>query len=276
LKEPGPILVVDLFPETLDALIELLSGLSNDEWEKLTAAGSWTVKQVAQHLLGGDIGVLSRKRDLYMYSGSPIIGWDELVALINELNAVWVKAANRLSPRLLCDLLRFAGDQVSEYYRTLDQSSMGDPVDWAGGGAAPVWLDLAREYTERWHHQQQIREAVGKPGLKEPKYMAPVLDAFVRALPHTYRNVEAEEGTLVKLTITGESGGAWFIQRENGRWGLYIDVEREPAAEVAIDEETAWRLFTKGVKRDDAQKKSSIRGDRSLGVKALEMISIIG
>lgn len=276
MKHPAPIIVADLFPETLDALIELLTGLSEDEWEKPTAAGSWTVKEIAQHLLGGDMGVLSRKRDRYLFSGSPIKDWDELVALINELNAVWVKATSRLSPRLLCDLLRLTGDQISEYYQSLDPFSMGDPVDWAGAGPAPVWLDLAREYTERWHHQQQIRDAVGKPGHKEPRYMRPVIDAFVRALPRTYRNVEAEDAALVKLTITGQSGGSWFILREGGQWNLYLDVEREPVAEVAIDEDTAWRLFTKGVKRDEARKKASIRGDQSLGAKALEMISIIG
>ncbi len=29
---------------------------------------------------------------------------------------------------------------------------------------APVWLDLAREHTEGRTHQQQIRDAVGRPG----------------------------------------------------------------------------------------------------------------
>jgi uncharacterized protein (TIGR03083 family) len=276
LKRPDPILVVDLFPETLDALIDLLSGLSSDEWERPTSAGSWSVKDVAQHLLGGEINILSRKRDLHLFSGSPIKEWKELVALINELNATWTKATARLSPRVLCDLLRFTGEQVCEYFETLDPFSMGDPVDWAGPGPAPVWLDLAREYTERWHHQQQIRDAVGKPGLTEPKYMAPVLDAFVRALPHTYRGVDAQEGTLVALTVAGGSGGRWFILREGERWDLYIDVDREPVAEVILDEDTAWRLFTRGVKRDEALARAEIRGDRRLGLKSLEMISIIG
>ncbi|HSE98578.1 MAG TPA: maleylpyruvate isomerase family mycothiol-dependent enzyme [Blastocatellia bacterium] len=276
MKRPGPILVVDLFPETLDSLVKLMAGLSSEEWERPTAAGSWTVKDVASHLLGGEIGLLSRKRDRHLYSGSPIIDWDRLVVLINELNAVWVKASSRISPRLLCDLMRYTGEQTSEYFKSLDQFAMGDPVDWTGPGPAPVWLDLAREYTERWHHQQQIRDAVGKPGLKEPRYMAPVIDAFVRALPHTYRDVSAEEGTLVGLMITGASGGRWLILREGPEWNLYVDAGREPDAEVVIDEETAWRLFTKGVKPDEARAKASISGNQSLGLKALDMISIIG
>src|ERR1700754_3375876 len=161
MKEPEAIQVVHLFSETLDALLDLLADLSPADWQKPTVCAGWTVKDIAQHLLGGDIGILARKRDGFAFSGSPIIDWRELVVLINELNDSWVKATRRLSPRVLCDFLRFVGEQTNAYFATLDPEAFGDPVDWAGPEPAPVWLDLAREYTERWHHQQQIRDAVG-------------------------------------------------------------------------------------------------------------------
>jgi hypothetical protein len=138
-----------------------------------------------------------------------------------------------------------------------------------------VWLDLAREYTERWHHQQQIRDAVGKPGLKQPEYFAPVLDAFVRALPRTYREVHAGEGTLMALTISGESGGRWFVLKERDEWSLYRLIERTPTAEIVIDEDLAWRLFTKGVTRDEARAAATISGDARLALKALDTVSVL-
>ena len=52
-----------LFPETLDALVDLLTDLSPDDWQKPTVCAGWTVKDIAAHLLGGEIGILSRKRD---------------------------------------------------------------------------------------------------------------------------------------------------------------------------------------------------------------------
>jgi hypothetical protein len=226
--------------------------------------------------LGGEIGILSRKRDRFLYAGSPIKNWDELVSLINDLNDTWVKATRRLSPRVLCDLMKLTGEQTCDYFKSLDPYAMGDPVDWAGPDPAPVWLDLAREYTERWHHQQQIRDAVEKPGLKEPKFFAPVIDAFVRALPHTYRNVDARVGTIIALTISGDSGGKWFLLKEDSAWRLYMDVTSQVDAEVVIDQGIAWRLFSKGVNQVDALARSTIVGDRSLGAKALEMVSIIG
>src|SRR3981081_4433834 len=99
MKPPEPIIVADLFPPVLDSLLELLSGLSADDWNKPTACARWSVKDIASHVLGGEIGILSRKRDRYAYPGNASISWDELVTLINRLNDAWVKAASRMSPR---------------------------------------------------------------------------------------------------------------------------------------------------------------------------------
>jgi len=275
MKPPEPIIVSHLFPEVHASLLDLLCDLSAEDWNRPTVCARWSVKDIAAHLLGGQLGVLSRKRDRYAYSGSPIKDWYELVALINNLNDAWVTAASRLSPSVLCDLLKVSGGQVCLYFDSLDPYAIGDPVNWAGPEPAPVWLDLAREYTEWWHHQQQIRDAVGKPGLKEPRFFAPALDAFVRALPHTYRGIDAKEGTLVALTISGDSGGRWLLRRETGAWTLYVDGAQEAESETIIDQDAAWRLFCKGPNKGEDIASAVLIGDRVLASKALEMISVI-
>lgn len=278
MKKPQPILVADLFPELLDGLVDLLSSLSAEDWNRRTVCPQWSVKDIASHLLGGECGILSRKRDAYLPSGKEIASWEELVTFINGLNAVWVQATQRLSPRLMCDLFKFTGPQVCSYFASLDPHSMGGPVDWAGSGPAPVWLDLAREYTERWHHQQQIRDAVSRPGLKEPRLFAPVLDAFVRALPHTFRKTDAHEGTQVGLTISGDAGGRWILRREDDVWNLYVaepDDRSAIDADTIIDQDVAWRLFSRGVGIDEARAAASLSGNLALAAKTLEMISVI-
>jgi len=275
MKQPQPIIVTPLFPEILEALLNLLSNLSAEEWDKPTACSGWSVKDVALHLLGGDVGILSRKRDGYLVAGDPIESWEDLVNLINHLNDLWVKATRRISPHLACDLLALTGTQVCDYFNSLDPYAMGEPVDWAGPEPAPVWLDLAREYTERWHHQQHIRDAVGKPGLKQPRFFAPILDAFTRALPHTFREVEAATDTLVAVEISGDAGDKWFLLREEGSWHLYLNVNQKPHAEVIIEQDIAWQLFTKGISREDALTQITINGDGQLGLKVIDMVSII-
>jgi uncharacterized protein (TIGR03083 family) len=271
---PKPVLVAGLLPEILDELIELLSGLSSDDWGKATVCAGWSVKDVALHLLGGEIGNLSRRRDGHDL-GAEINNWDELVVFINDWNQNWVEIARRVSPRLLMDLMQFVGSQMCQYFASLDPYAMGGAVSWAGDDPAPVWLDVAREYTERWHHQQHIRDAVGKPGLNGPRYLMPVLATFVRALPRALQPAHAAEGASLTLAVVGESGGEWTALREDGVWRLYEGALAHPTARVTISEDLAWRLFTRGVSLEQARPQIIISGDQALGSRIFEMVSII-
>jgi uncharacterized protein (TIGR03083 family) len=276
MRKPDPILITDLFSPTLDALIELLAGLSPEDWKRPTVCDGWTVKDVAIHLLAVDIGNLSRKRDGFSLTPKkPICSSQDLLEFINDLNQSWISAGQRLSTALLTDLLRFVGQQVSAYFDTIDPFALGEPVSWAGPEPAPNWLDLAREYTERWHHQQHMRDAVRKPGLKEVRFFAPILDAFVRAMPYTYRSITAPEGTCVTLCISGDAGGQWTIRLEEKAWVLFTGAEEPLDTKVTINQEDAWRLFTKGIDPKQVRGRSSIVGAEDLGARIFQMVSII-
>lgn len=83
---------------------------------------------------------------------------------MNRQNAEWVKATRRLSPMVLRTLLELGGQESQQHFEALDPNEVGGPVSWATGDKpAPIWLDLARELTEHWHHQEQIHDAVGAP-----------------------------------------------------------------------------------------------------------------
>lgn len=274
LQPPKPILVADLFPEILERLLALLSGLDRADWHKPTICTGWSVKDVALHLLGVEIGNLSVRRDGHV-ANEPIQDRDELVEFVNAWNQDWVRVSRRMSTRLMVEMLRFVGKQVCDYFRLLDPNLIGGSVSWAGPDPAPVWLDLAREYTERWHHQQHIRDAVDRPGLKGPKYFAPVLGTFVWGLPHAYRTVEAEDGATLSLTIVGESGGNWSIRREGESWRLYAGAFDRPDAAVSIDEDIAWRLFTRGMDWKTAENSVTFSGDHKLAGNISNVISII-
>jgi hypothetical protein len=232
------------------------------------------VQDVVLHLLGVEVGNLARRRDGHAVAAS-ITSWDELVGWLNDFNEAWVQAARRMSPRLLIDLLQVTGRQMCTFVRALDPYALGEAVSWAGPEPAPVWLDLAREYTERWCHQQQIRDAVSQPGLTQPRYLAPVLATFIRALPRTLRTTPAAAGTVVTLTIRGASGGQWSVRQEEGAWRLYEGAPARPDAEVLVDEGMAWRLCTRGLNQEHAREQVTLRGDQALASKICEMVSII-
>ncbi len=271
----GRIDVMELFPDERGQLLALLESLPPDAWGLPTICDGWSVKDIAAHLLADDLGRLSRGRDAHSLSWIEPESWETLVKAINAQNELWVSAMRRLSPRIITEMLRSSGEQSLAYFETLDPDEMGAPVDWAGPEPAPLWLDLAREYTERWAHQQQIRDAIGRPGLKDKRMFAPVLDTYARALPHAYRDVLAPEGTHVRLRISGEAGGSWSLMRHHDRWGLYAGVGSEPHASATLDQEEAWRLFTKGITAEAARAWCVFEGDAALAARALDAVAVI-
>jgi uncharacterized protein (TIGR03083 family) len=273
MKPVESIFAVDLFEPMLDRLLLLLRQLSVQEWNSATPCPGWTVKDIALHLLGDEIAQLSRGRDKDTSSLLP--PGPDLVSRLNAYNALWLEATRRMSTPLICDLLDNTGHEVVQYFKSLDLMDMNGVVSWAGPDPAPVWFDVAREYTERWHHQQHIREAVQQPGLTEAMFLKPVLDTFVRALPWTFRSVEAPENTTVQLLVVGDAGKSWFLTRKETRWSLFTEVPFAPVATVMIDQETAWRLFTKGIAKEKALEKAGIQGNEELAAHIFEVVAII-
>lgn len=272
-----PLDVRPLFPRLDSALVDLLRGLSPDDWQRPTLARLWTVQDIAAHLLDGYLRRLSLQRD--GWSGDPPVeigSYGDLLAYLNRLNADWVRAFRRVSPGVLIDLLERWGPESSLYLASLDpQGKAFFPVAWAGEDESAAWFDVAREYTERWHHQQQIRHALDAPGLLERALYHPVLDTFLRALPHTYRDVPAREGALLRVTVEGEAGGSWDLLRQDGSWRLGTGAGQAPDAETAIPQDLAWRLFTKGVVKDEARERMTVTGDPGLGWPVLHLLAVM-
>lgn len=269
-----PLIVSHLFPEMRSELLRVLRSLSDEEWQQPTVCEGWSVRDVALHLLGDDIGILSNLRD---QDGQykKIEGWDDLVDFINAQNDRWVIATRRLSRRLLIDLLDFAGQQCDQLFHALDPYELAGPVGWAGDGPDPMWLHIARELTERWMHHQHICEAVGKNSMKDRRFMQPVLSTFVHALPHTFRHTDAPVDTLIKLIVTGEGGGVWHLVRESAAWKLYRDSDLIPAATVSLPVDAAWRLFTRGITYDAVRRQAILEGNTQLGEVVLTTVAII-
>jgi uncharacterized protein (TIGR03083 family) len=274
LMELKPILTGPQFAEVRRELVSLLEGLSEEEWRRPTAAGNWCVKDVALHILGGDVGNLSRRRDASPLEAD-LSSYEKLVAFINDINASWVLAGQRMSTRVLIDLLEHVGQQMDEYFAGLDPFALSEPVAWAGHELKPVWFDVAREYTERWHHQQQIRDATGRPGLYKRRLFEPVMDTFVRALPWSFRDVDVADQTAVRLVLTEGLQKEWSLVRGAGKWELSEGGDNRADTEVRIAAEDAWKIFTRGIRGAEAKKRAEIRGDQALGEKVLGTVAVI-
>ena len=271
-----PILTAPLFPKLDTLLLELLRSLTAEEWEKQTVSPKWKVKDVVAHLLDTVLRGVSIGRDGCVPPAPSIHSSAELAAYINGLNADGVTLYRRLSPAVLISLMEVAAKSLAEYHASRDpDASAPFGVSWAGEEKSANWFDTAREFTERWHHQQQIRLAVEKPGIMTRELYYPVLDCFLRALPFTYRGISAKPGTLVHIHVSGECGGSWYLYRAEQTWQLIDEPRGEKISETVIPQEIAWRIFTKGIDRDAALSQINVTGDAALGQHVLGMIAIV-
>ncbi len=273
-----PIQTLSLFPKLDQLLLELLQSLSPVDWEKPTLAPLWTVKDIATHLLDGNLRTLSMLRDRY-YAESPgeINGYQDLVEYLNRLNSDWVKGMKRLSPNVLIQLLKSSGKECVEYLNTLDPfEKAAFSVAWAGETESQNWFHIAREYTEKWHHQQQIRLAVGKEEILLAKeFYDPFLQTSMRAFPFHYRDLKGIEGEIILVKVGSENDRTWCILYSSNLWKLISQPEVHPICEVKIPDQIAWRIFTKGISKAEAKSQISISGKQEYGGKILEMLTVM-
>jgi hypothetical protein len=138
-------------------------------------------------------------------------------------------------------------------------------VSWAGADGDAGWLDIGREFTEQWHHQMQVRDAVGAPPPSDPAWLHAVLLIAVRGLPHAYRAAAAAPGTPVVVEITGHAGGTFTLRREEATWRILSGEDEATArARAVLSDDTAWRLLFNGPGREQAAALVRSSGDGEL------------
>lgn len=274
-----PIRTRHLFQELDELLIEKLKSLSPEQWSLPTLAGDWTVKQVAAHLLDGNLRAISMIRDGYFNENSSAVSsYQELVGFLNRLNAEWVSATNRLSPQVLISILESSGREYRNLIKSLKPFEKAlFSVAWAGEEESLNWFHVAREYTEKWHHTQQIFQAVDPQiqSLFTKRLYLPYLETSLRALPHHFRSMESPKGTLVQISVSGQFSATWWLKKMDVNWHIIPFSKLQPTAVLIISDQIAWRIFTKGISFDQVNQAAELRGDRNLGIHLFTLLAVM-
>ncbi|TDC58538.1 maleylpyruvate isomerase family mycothiol-dependent enzyme [Actinomadura sp. KC345] len=263
-----------LFPRERRAMLDLLGSLSPADWSTPTVCPGWDVHDVVGHVLNDYMRRLSGSRDGF---GGAIFADDEtLPAYLARTNEEFVRASRQLSPQLMIELLDHLGARLDAVWAARDLQAAADlNVSWAAADIdSPAWLDIGRDYTEFWVHQQQVRDAVSAPGATEPDLMAPVLDIFARGLPHALRMHDRPEGSTAHLEVSGPAGGRWGTIRQDQRWRM-APPQGEPTAHVSMDQDTFWRLATRGITVEQARQRSTTSGDTDLTAAITALLAVV-
>ena len=252
----GPIDTRNLFAPLHAELVTVLRSLKPDDWTKQTIAPAWKIRDVAAHLLEGQLRRLSIHRDGHARTVDR-----PLIEFLNDLNATWVAVAQRFSPRVLIELLEVSGPAVAAFFESIPLDAPAPfGVAWAGENDSPAWFDIGREYTEWWHHQMQIRDAAGAPLLLEPRWLDPLLEISVRVLQGAKETIafvvdDREYSVVDGVLYSGTAGDADTI--------------------VRTDADTAWRMLFHSLSREEILRRIAIEGDAAAAEALIRARSVM-
>ncbi len=237
-----------------ESLLELLRGLSGDDWHRATECPEWNVKGIALHILGDDLSLLTRQRDaapnsLVLFAErNPAMNFREL---LDGFNNLWVEAARFFSPELLIELLRVVGDWSDDFYCNVGLATLSTEAVglFATADVSPYWQVIAREYLERVIHQSQIRRTVGAIDLDTP-LIVEAARVSVHLLAAWMQNIDAPTATTV--TVEFERIGSWTWLRNADGWSVHDGPDNNADAKLTVGSQYVGRVVSRGLTQADA------------------------
>ena len=200
---------------------------------------------MACHLLGDDLGLLSRRRDHYMGTPAPeSLREGQFIDWLDQLQIEWVRAARRLSPRLVVELLEWSGPRLTDALSKEDLTVRSSRVSWAGPEPVPVWLDQLRELSEYWIHRQQLLEALDREADLDPLLLRPILLGLRWAYPYRLSQADLSPGGAIRITIGEPLDETWLLVLADGSWEFSGGSEDRVMATAALSADHAWRLLS--------------------------------
>lgn len=274
-----PIETLHLFEDLNQELIYFLAELSHEEWLLPSPVAGRTIKDIASHLIDGSLRRISMQRDHFQDLTDPAPAHHhELIHWVQEKNAQWIGSFRRLSSRIIVEMLKKYEQEVFELYSRLKPEDPAlFPVSWAGHAVSPNWLDIARDYTEKWHHQMQMRMAAQKPLLMSERYLTPLYQTLLLGLPfHLDQQGFELRDHLLQIEITGKIRLRNRLIDSGQGWAFTDDTLQSPATIIRIPASIGWKYFTNTFKdKHNFVKDVEIQGNEQLATTVLKLSAVL-
>lgn len=274
MTEAGPLDLVEVLRVERTRFLELLRSLDVDDWKRQTECPVYDVQGVAAHILGDDLSLLSRQRDaappgVFRYLAE---GLDFRTAL-DAFNDRWVDTAQFFGPPLLIDLLEVVGTWTADFYASVGNDTLGEPVGFfAATGPSPYWQIAAREYVERWTHHHQILRAVDRAPLDDKLLLRPATGAVTRAFAAHLDDLGAAVGDRIELALGDVT---YTMTRDGDRWKLFEGSDGDATARVSVAHADVATLTSRGFPRDDVVAHLTTAGDEAIADRAVRGIALM-
>jgi uncharacterized protein (TIGR03083 family) len=262
--------VIDVLAAVWDDISTLCDDLTADQWNLPTDCPGWTVQDQVAHMIGTEMMLFGEQPELADIGHAPHVRND-----IGKFNEQWVVLyRNRSGPETLADFRRIT-------VRRLDALRAMPAEEWdkegfTPEGPGPYRVFMAIRAFDCWYHDQDIREALGRPGLLE----GPVADLALgriptKGLPYVVgKRAGAPQGATVVFDVVGTPPIVAAIGVD-GRAALLAEAPPDPTTTVTLDRRTFARLAGGRWTGDDARARGvvAVAGDEELGGRVVDNLA---
>lgn len=264
--------VVAALDEEWDALTALGGELSLDDWDTPTDCPGWSVKDNYAHIIGTESILLGRASpQIELPQDLPYVHND-----MGRFNEVWVQSY-RDTPAV--DLLAELAGVIGERRAALARQSQEDfdATAWTPAGEDTHGRFMAIRVLDQWFHEQDVREAVGRPGHVAGLAPEVVLEEIGRVMGYVVgKQAGFPSGTSLRIELAAPMPYVYDVEVTD-RARLVDALLDEPRVTVTMPGSTFCRLAGGRRRWVDAEITSVIAtsGDQKLAEQLLSNVAFM-
>lgn len=246
----------------------LLAELRPEDWDAPTPCPGWDVRAQVAHLIGTESMLEGIEAPVAL---DDIVRGDHVHNDIGAFNEQWIAGLAEATP-----------DELRQRFHAITTTRLAalDAVDdegWAKESFTPAGPDSYGRFMrirvmDTWMHEQDIRDAVGRPGHVEGPAVELVLDEMQAAMGFVVgKKAGAPSGSRVTLDLTGPSGRQIHVAVDE-RAAVVDQLDRPADVVLRMPVHTFSRLGGGRSNAPDLRSTIEVGGDAELGEQIISRL----
>jgi uncharacterized protein (TIGR03083 family) len=225
--------LVDALESTVDAITDVCTGLTAEEWARPTGCPGWSVQDNVAHLVGLEAVLITGVEPEHELIGE----FPHAKGPVGEYMERHVDYRRSLPPdAILTEFVAvFLGRIVA--LRALPDSAFDEPARGPMGSMSPLNRMLGIRVFDVWAHEQDIRRAVDRPGGYDSLAAAVSFDRCTAFAGPAHADVMPDGSTLV-WELEGPHAGIYAWSFADGRGERLDAPPAQPTVKLTSDSET--------------------------------------
>jgi uncharacterized protein (TIGR03083 family) len=258
---------IEALREEWTSIADLLAALSDDDWSKPTPLPGWDVQDNVAHIIGTESMLAGEPApDVEVdREASPHVRND-----IGAFNEVWIESLRGTPPVEMRALFAELTTRRLAALEAIAQEAW-DEVTFTPAGQDTHGRFMQIRVMDCWMHEQDIRDAVGRPGNEVGLPSEVMLDEVESALGFVVgKKAGVESGKSVTFALTDDGSVVREIHVAVGDRATVVDSLPGPASTtLTMPIGVMTRRCAGRVARDEARDQIAVDGDAEIAERVL-------